>query len=333
VNRHLSAALAAAAASALIQTASAQTAPAPAAPPATPAPASEQPAATPAPNVSAEPSANATELAKQVEMQRADLDEQDSRIAALERQLKELKKAELPAKPAPDQVAPGAGQATATETEAVFKVRGYVQSQYEFHQESEDQLFVGGAPMNQNRFLLRRVRLRVERDWKYGGVMAELDANTLKGPAIGLQHAEVSLAYRDAERKPLVRLVMGVFDNPFGREVLESPRTRPFMERSFASREFFPAEPDLGVELMGEIAWFRYSVAAVNGQPLGDRTGYILQDPNSHKDVVGRVGVAIDLPRETKITGGASLLNGKGFRAGTDPTKNTVAWRDNLVEK
>jgi hypothetical protein len=265
-------------------------------------------------------------------MQRADLDEQDARIAALERQLKEQKKAEAPVKPGPAQAPSGAGRASAADTESAFKVSGYIQSQYEFHQDSEDQLFIGGAPINQNRFLLRRVRLKLERDWQYGGAMVELDANTVKGPAIGLQHAEVSLAYRDAQRKPLVRLVMGLFDNPFGREVVESPRTRPFMERSFASRAFFPAEPDLGVGLKGEIAWFRYSVAAVNGQPLGDRTGFILQDPNAHKDIVGRVGVAVDFPHETQITGGASILNGKGFRPGTDPTKNTVAWRDNLVE-
>ena len=321
MNRHLSAALAAAAVNALIQTASAQTTPPPPPPPAT-----EQ--AAPAP---AQPAANAGELAKQVEMQRADLDEQDARIAALERQLKEMKKVEAPVKTAPLKATPGAAPAGAA-TAPTFKVLGYIQSQYEFHQDSEDQTFIGGAPMNQNRFLLRRVRLKLQRDWQYGGAMVEFDANTVKGPAIGLQHAEVSLAYRDVERKPLVRLVLGLFDNPFGREVVESPRARPFMERSFASREFFPAEPDLGAGLMGEIAWFRYSVAAVNGQPLGDRTGYILQDPNSHKDIVGRVGVAVDLPHETLITGGASILNGKGFRPGTDPTKNTVAWRDNLVE-
>jgi len=325
VNRHLSAAIAAAAVNALIKTASAQTAPPPPAPPVTeqvPTPASPAPAA---------PTANAGELTKQVEMQRADLDEQDARIAALERQLKEMKKPELAAKPAPVQATPGAAPAAAT-NDSTFKVRGYIQSQYEFHQDSEDQTFIGGAPMNQNRFLLRRVRLKLERDWQYGGAMVEFDANTVKGPAIGLQHAEVSLAYRDAQQKPLVRLVLGLFDNPFGREVVESPRARPFMERSFASREFFPAEPDLGAGLMGEIGWFRYSVAAVNGQPLGDRTGYILQDPNAHKDIVGRVGVAVELPPETLISGGASILNGRGFRPGTDPTKNSVAWRDNLVE-
>ena len=324
MNRHLSAALVAAAASRLIGTASAQSAPA-----APPAQATDpQPAvASPAPPADAN-----AELTKQLEMQRANLDEQDARIAALERELKALRKTEAPAKTAPAKTAPAAAQTGGANPESALKITSYVQSQYEFHQDSEDQLFVGGAPINQNRFLLRRVRLKVARDWQYGGAMLELDANTVKGAAIGLQHAEVSLAYRDAEHHPLVRAVLGLFDNPFGREVVESPRARPFMERSFASRAFFPAEPDLGVGLTGEIAWFRYSVAAVNGQPLGDRTGFALQDPNAHKDIVGRVGVAVELPPDTRITAGASVLNGRGFRPGTDPTKNGVAWRDNLVE-
>jgi hypothetical protein len=158
--------------------------------------------------------------------------------------------------------------------------------------------------------------------------MIELDANTVKGPAIGLQHAEVSLAYRNPDQTPLVSVAMGLFDNPFGREVVESPRDRPFMERSFGSREFFPAEPDLGVRLAGQAAWFRYSVAVVNGQPLGDRTGFVLQDPNSHKDVLGRVGVVVDVPSSVRIIGGVSVLNGRGYHPGADATKNTIVWRD-----
>ncbi|HTA89564.1 MAG TPA: hypothetical protein VK745_08310 [Polyangiaceae bacterium] len=329
MNRHLSAAVAATAAAALIRTASAQTAPPAPAPAAT-----EQPAPAPSAPV---PAQSPADLAKVVEMQRADLDEQDARIGELERQLKAMKQAPPPANQAPgNQPPPKAAETAAGPAQSVadypFKVHGYIQSQYEFHQDSQDQLFVGGAPMNQDRFLLRRVRLKLEHDWQYGGAMVEFDANTVNGPAIGLQHAEVSLAYRDAQRKPIVRAVLGLFDNPFGREVVESPRVRPFMERSYASREFFPSEPDLGVEIMGALDWFRFSVAAVNGQPLGDKTGFVLQDPNSHKDIVGRVGVAIDLPHDTLITGGASLLNGEGFRPGTDPTKNSVQWRDNLVE-
>jgi len=334
VNRHISAAFAAALLAAPIKPALAQTAPAQ--PPAAPA----QPAAAPAP-IAAEggtpaPAANAAQaLEKEVTLQRADIDEQDARIAELEKQLKDLKKGAAPppaaAKKADDVSARPAAPAPVA-ADFPLKVTGYVQAQYEFHQDSEDQLQQGGVLLNQNRFLLRRTRVKLSREWQYGGVMIELDANTVKGPAIGLQHAEVSLAYRNADQTPLVQGTLGLFDNPFGREVLESPRERPFMERSYASRAFFPAEPDLGVRVSGQASFLRYSVAVVNGQPLGDRTGFILQDPNAHKDVLGRFGVDVTLESPVRIIGGVSVLNGKGFHAGTDATKNTLSWRDNVSE-
>jgi len=302
-------------------------------------PAVAQTAPTPAPVAAPEtapappPAGNSAELEKQISLQRADLDEQDARIVELERQLKALAKNGAPAPSAqPVPPAPAAVDKTTGEAQFPLKISGYLQAQYEGHQDSEDQLQQGGALLNQNRFVLRRARFKVARDWQYGGVMLELDANTVKGPAIGVQHAEVSLAYRNRDQSPLAQVTLGVFDNPFGREVVESPRERPFMERSFASREFFPAEPDLGVRISGQVAWFRYAVAVVNGQPLGDRTGFILQDPNSHKDVLGRVGVAVDLPSQLHLTGGVSVLDGKGFHPGTDATKNTVIWKDNISE-
>ncbi len=334
MNRHTSAVLAAALLAALSKPASAQPAPPPATPepPAPVAPVESAPQAAPEPA----PAANA-ELEKQITMQRADLDEQDARIAELEKELKSLSKP-APAKPAvaaretkkDDVTAKQAAPATLVDD--TLKVTGYIQAQYEGHQDSEDQLAQGGAPLNLNRFVLRRARLKLTRDWRYGAMLLELDANSVRGAAIGVQHAEVSLAYRNADQTPLVQLTMGLFDNPFGRELLESPRERPFTERSFASREFFPAEPDLGLRISGQAAWFRYSVGVVNGQPLGDRTGFILQDPNAHKDVLGRVGVDVTLPSALRIVGGVSVLNGKGFHPGTDATKNTLTWRDNVSE-
>jgi hypothetical protein len=298
---------------------------APALPASPPSPDATAPVAAP----STAPDASA-ELYKEVATQRADIDEQDARVEELERQLKELKRASTPTAPTATGAKP---KATPTPGDASpdqwpFKVTGYIQAQYETHQDSEDQLAIGGTPLNQDRFLLRRTRLKVSRDWLYGGAMIELDANTVKGPAIGLQHAEISLAYRNPDHTPLISLTMGLFDNPFGREVVESPRERPFMERSFGSREFFPAEPDLGVRLSGQAAWFRYSVALVNGQPLGDKTGFALQDPNAHKDLLGRVGIDVDLPSAVHVIGGVSVLNGKGFHPGSDATKSSTVWHD-----
>lgn len=329
MNRHISAFAAAAlwwTQSALAQPAAA---PAPAAAaPAAPAPAATDPSqsADATPPSPVEPADNAArELGAQVSAQRADIDEQDTRLLELEQQLKQLTAAAAHPVPPPPPPAP---PAPVVDPHDQLKVTGYAQAQYELHQDSEDQLQPGGATLNQNRFLIRRARVKLLREWTYGAAMLEVDGNTIRGPAMGLQHAEVSVAYRNPDYTPLIALTVGLFDNPFGREVIESPRERPFVERSFASRAFFPSEPDLGLRIAGQLAWFRYAVGIVNGQPLGDRTGFILQDPNSHKDVLGRVGVAVDARPNLRVIGGVSVLNGRGFHPGSDATKNTIVWRD-----
>jgi hypothetical protein len=206
-----------------------------------------------------------------------------------------------------------------------------VQGQYESHQDSEDQLRQGGALLNKDRFLVRRARLKLEREWEWSSVMIELDGNTTNGSSIGIQHAEASILYRGANPSPamppMIRLTFGLFDTPFGYELVESPRTRFFMERSVASRAFFPSEPDVGARLSGALGWFRYSFAFVNGQPK-DSKDYPLQDPNSQKDFVARVGALVAPSRNLEISFGTSFLNGTGFHKGTDATKNTVVWRD-----
>ena len=61
--------------------------------------------------------------------------------------------------------------------------------------------------------------------------MLEIDGNTNKGPAIQLFKAEASLLYRggnQAPTPPMVKFTMGLFDTPFGYEMLEAPRNRVF---------------------------------------------------------------------------------------------------------
>ena len=204
---------------------------------------------------------------------------------------------------------------------------GYVQAQYETHADSDDQLAQGGGALNKDRFVLRRTRIRVAGDWEYAQVLVELDANSVKGPAIGVQKAEATLHYRpDLSRPAIAHLTVGLFDTPFGYELVESPRTRPFMERTQGSRAFWPGEPDLGVRIGGALGFARWTIAAMNGQPLG--TSYALQSPVSGKDVIFRLG-AETRPKEGLGIGGAvSMLRGKGFHPGTDATKGAVEWHD-----
>lgn len=277
---------------------------------------------------------------QQLEAAQADLDAQDARIRALEKTVQKLTAERAPAPSAPSAppapapaapTAPAAPAAPASPEPPPVTVSGYVQTQFEAHQDSRDELRQGGALWNQDRFVLRRARLRAEREWDYTSMLLELDGNSVNGPSFGVQKAEASAQWRGgraAPDGPLVKVTMGVFDTPFGAELVESPRKRFFMERSLASRAFFPAEPDLGVRVSGEAGWLRWAVAMVNGEPLGAKSGYPLQDPNAGKDVVLRAGVDAPLGAGVELATGVSLLNGRGFHKGTPATKSSVQWRD-----
>ncbi len=206
---------------------------------------------------------------------------------------------------------------------------GYLQAQYESHQDSQDQLQQGGALLNKNRFLVRRMRASLLGEWEYAAIAVELDANTSSGPQVDLRKAEASLQYRpDRAQPPILMATLGQFDTPFGYELVESPRTRWFMERSQASLGFWPGEPDLGVRLAGALGFFRWTLAAVNGEPLGEKSPYALEDPNSAKDVIFRFGFDSTPRDDLHAAGGVSALRGRGFHPGTDATKTGLPWQD-----
>jgi hypothetical protein len=210
-----------------------------------------------------------------------------------------------------------------------ISVGAYLQSQYESHQDSQDQLAQGGALLNKNRFLIRRGRVSLLGEWEYAAVALELDANTTSGPQVDLRKAEASLQYRpDRSKPPIVMATLGQFDTPFGYELVESPRTRPFMERSTASQAFWPGEPDLGVRLAGALEFFRWTISALNGEPLGEKSPFTLQDPNNAKDVVFRFGFDSNPREDLHLAGGVSALRGRGFSPGTDATKSGLQWQD-----
>jgi hypothetical protein len=212
-----------------------------------------------------------------------------------------------------------------------FVFSGYLQGQYESHQDSSDQLRQGGALLNQNRFLLRRGRFKIARDWEWAQVLLEIDGNTTRGPAIRLQKAEASLIYgrsKDRDQPPLAQLTIGQFDLPFGFEVPYVPKVRWFMERTQASRALFPGEPDVGVRFSGGYSFARYAIAITNGEPLDEKSGLQLQDPNANKDLTARFGAEAKATRSIVVAGGVSYNRGKGFSPGTDATKNAAGWTD-----
>ena len=205
----------------------------------------------------------------------------------------------------------------------------YVQSQYENHQDSQDQLNQNGQTLNKNRFSVRRARATLTGEWDYAASVLEIDANTTSGPQVDLRKAEASLQYRpDRTKPPLVMATLGLFDIPFGYEVTEASRTRYFMETTTASSALFPGQADLGVRLAGALGFFRWTIAAQNGEPLGEASSFVLQDPNDAKDVVFRFGFDTQALRDLHLAGDVSALRGRGFNPGTNPAGSSIQWHD-----
>ncbi|MGO9291874.1 MAG: hypothetical protein ACLQIJ_24335, partial [Polyangia bacterium] len=206
---------------------------------------------------------------------------------------------------------------------------GYVQADYQVRQSSEDQLDpTSGQPLNQDRFLIRRARLGVTMDRRYGEGRIEIDGNTVNGPQLRLFDAEASakLPGRGDGAPPVVMGTIGLFKIPFGREVPQDDRQRFFLERTTAAQALFPGQADLGARVGGGWHFVRYVLAVMNGQPLG-ANAFAGLDPNHQKDVVGRLGVEDSLAK-VDFAGGVSGLRGTGFHPGTTATKPTLQWND-----
>jgi hypothetical protein len=205
----------------------------------------------------------------------------------------------------------------------------YIQSQYESHQDSQAQLNASGTSLEKDRFSIRRARAALIGEWEYAAMVLELDANTTNGPQVDLRKAEASLQYRpDRKAPPLVMATMGLFDAPFGYELDESPRQRFFMERTTVSQALFPGEPDLGFRLAGAASFFRWTIAAQNGVPLGSASPYVEQNPTGTQDVFFRFGADTHPLPDFQIAGDVSAMRGIGFHAGTLPAGSSLQWHD-----
>lgn len=257
----------------------------------------------------------------------------EQRLAELERRLHEAEArqpAPTPTAATPRKLTQSWDVATGVSV-GTFKISGYVQTQYEGSQQSEDQLQQGGGALNQNRFVVRRARLRIERQWQFASTTLEFDGNTNRGAVAGLRRAEVSVFVPNESSDgapPYVMASAGLLDIPFGFEFTEYARRRTFMERSTGSQALFPSENDLGVRISGGVYVFRYSLALLNGQPPDDRSGSPYTDFNTSKDLLTRFGVDAQVSDKLRVSGGTSFLRGKGFHPGQSATKGTVTWRD-----
>lgn len=232
---------------------------------------------------------------------------------------------EAPAPPEPLAATSPTGRLSIGETTLV--VGGYLQADAALaDQSAQDQLSPsGGEPLNTERFFIRRARLSVEAHRRIVGAVVELDANTVKGMAVGLARAELSLTKARARWQG--ELALGLLRIPFGLEVQEREPDRFFLERSNVSRALFPGNFDLGARAQVSWRFLRAQLAAMNGNPLGDAS-FPARDPNAAKDFVGRLGLDSSIAAKVHVTAGVSSLKGTGFHSGTPATKDVLVWRD-----
>lgn len=211
-----------------------------------------------------------------------------------------------------------------------LRVSGYVQAQVEHHQLSEDEVSPDGRALNQDRFLVRRGRLRVDRDWRYARAAFELDASTTRGPFLSVRRAEGTLLLPrgdDPAAVPYAAVTAGLSEIPFGYELAWGNRERPWMERTTGSLAFFRGEPDVGVRGWGGLGPVRYALAVQNGVPLDDRPGAVTDVLVARKTLVGRVGLWSSSAHH-ELGAGVSALDGGGLHAGDPERKGDLTWRD-----
>jgi hypothetical protein len=208
---------------------------------------------------------------------------------------------------------------------------GYLQVDGVVHNRaSADELNLStGAPLNQDRFLLRRGHLRLDTQHGLLSGALEIDANTTTGPQLRPIDAEISLRWPEARDAltPWVSVSAGLMKIPFGFEVPELDVERPFLERSTVASALFPGEFDLGAQLAAQYRFIALSVALMNGHPLGER-GYPGLAPERRHEIVGRLGSHTELGPSVALDVGLSADAGRGFHAGTPTTKDELVWRD-----
>jgi hypothetical protein len=197
-----------------------------------------------------------------------------------------------------------------------------------------------GEPLNEDRFTVRRARLRIESDQGYVHGAFELDANTVRGPQVRPWNAEASLKWpkhtpyrgpsniaQQTADEPFVIVSAGLLMTPFGFDVPERENLRPFLERTTMSNELVPQSYDLGLRVLGGYKFVNYALAIVNGDPIGEST-FPGRDPDKSKDLVFRVGGSTEVVPGLRLDAGFSGLTGRGFHKGNAPSKDQLVWRD-----
>jgi hypothetical protein len=191
-----------------------------------------------------------------------------------------------------------------------FKVSGYVQARYEYHDDAISSPVNGTASESQskllNKFFVRRGRLKVT----YQANRNALGVVYFDGSASGVSLKEAYVTLKE----PLTELkfTLGQFNWNFGYEVSFSSSKREFPERARWSRALFPGERDRGLKvertfLLDQQYPLSLQAGVYNGNGTEDRA-FGANDPNKDKDFIGRAACSFGM-----IDVGVSGYWGKQF--------------------
>ena len=213
-------------------------------------------------------------------------------------------------------------------------------------QASQDELSpTTGEPLNQTRFMIRRARLRAHGERGAWAAMVEFDGNTVQGTASArLLASNIQWTLPSGPRSerplvrsisgpraenavPLLRITAGLLRTPFGAEVPLPDHDKILLEAPTVSRALFPGFFDAGVMADGGWRQVRWSLAIMNGAPVGDAQ-FKGRDPSQQYDIVAHVGGEAETAPQLHFSGGVSVLQGRGLSPGTPPTKDALQWVD-----
>ncbi|MFI3299007.1 MAG: hypothetical protein R3Y49_04320 [Rikenellaceae bacterium] len=180
-----------------------------------------------------------------------------------------------------------------------LKVSGYIQMQYQ-HSSQESMLDAISstqyAPQDNNRFSIRRGRLKLDYTIGFASVVFQTD--------ISEDGVKATDAYIGLQSKnKIFSGKLGLAEIPFGYELGYSSTQLESAERSRIYQSFFPGERDLGVQGSVNYAGFSLSAGVFNG------TG-ISSDNDSRKDFAGRLDYTYEFKNKGKLSAALSYYYG-----------------------
>jgi len=198
-------------------------------------------------------------------------------------------------------------------------ITGYLQTQFQKAQSTGITSFSGGdfSTNSDNRFIIRRGRLKIDRVDKYTSIVFQLDATQN-----GLQLMDAFIQLREPKLKEF-SFTAGLFNRPFGYSIVYSSGYRDFPERPRVFQLLMPRERDIGA-LIGYrphtiLKFLTLEFAVVNG------SGLTARDYDSKKDMIGNIAFKFDSLASKKfhIGFGGSIYRGY-VRSGTKTYYNST---------